>query len=441
MGVGGVGVSALARLCKAEGAVVSGTDISNSLTVNKLKSEGFDILSESAVNVLNYDMVVHSNAVAETNQIIMKAKRGSIPVFKRGEVLAKIISNDKSIAVTGSHGKTTITFLLGSVLLTSHDANYLYGGGMESVTQTNYIMGEGSWIVAELDESDKTFLEASPKITIISNLDFEHVDEYKDFAEQKEVFCKYINNLSPDSVLIINGDDVELKNISEQNFKGKELICCGVHVSNNYQIKGFKNTDEGIEFDIIYAGHSWHMKLTLKGRHNAFNSLYAFVAALKTGVDPDQIISPLSCFKGVKRRMELLKELPGGGFLISDYGHHPTEISSVLDAYLERGKFVKLAVVFEGHRNSRVGFFLNEFSDALGKADKVVLVDLHTAYEKGDSESLLENIRNNLGSKCVRVSNDLVVSYIEKNFNNGEIVVIFSAGKIDSIIRKGFKIC
>jgi len=441
MGIGGVGVSALARLCKANGACVSGTDINDSLMLNKLESEGINILSESDVNLKDYDIIVHSNAVSISNKIVIEAKKNRIPVYKRGEMLAEVISNDRSVAVTGSHGKTTVTFLLGNILLQSMDAKYVYGGGTEVINQTNYIAGEGLWIVAELDESDKTFLKARPGITIISNLDFEHVDEYKDFTEQKQVFCSYIKNLSSDSILIINGDDDELRKISKEYFKGKEIIHCGFGVGNDYQIKNFNNTDKGIEFKVIVEQNNFPIELKLKGKHNALNSLYAFVVALKIGVTPRQIIDALFSFKGVKRRMEVLKELSGGGILISDYGHHPTEISSVLDAYRDNDNISKIVAVFEGHRNSRVSFFLEEFCEVLAKADLVVLVDLHTAYEEGDSESLLKNIKNCIGSKCIRVSNDMVVSYIEKNFISGEIVVIFSAGKIDSIIRKGLKLC
>jgi len=441
MGIGGVGVSALARLCKDNGAFVSGTDINDSLLLNELEGEDIKILLESEVDLRDYDMIVHSNAVSISNKILIDAKKIGIPVFKRGEMLAEVISNDRSVAVTGSHGKTTVTFLLGNILLKSMDAKCVYGGGTEVINQTNYIIGKGEWIVAELDESDKTFLKASPGITIISNLDFEHVDEYKNFTEQKQVFCSYIKNLSPDSILIINGDDEELKKISKEYFKGKEIICCGFSVENDYQIKDFTNTDNGIKFKVVAELNDFPIRLTLKGKHNALNALYAFVSALKIGPPPKQIIDALFSFKGVKRRMEVLKELSGGGVLISDYGHHPTEISSVLDAYRDNDNGLKIIAIFEGHRNSRVSFFLEEFCEALGKADSVVLVDLHTAYEDGDSESLLNNIKNCIGSKCIRISNDMVVSYIEKNFISGEVVIVFSAGKIDSIIRKGLKLC
>lgn len=433
MGIGGIGVSALALMCKSLGAQVSGCDKKESKPILKtLKDKGIRILPENEYDLKGVDYLVYSNAVPFQHEIIQAAIKAGISIFKRGEFLGKFINENKSIAVTGSHGKTTVTFLIGHILKECNRSPKIYGGGIGLKEESNYIHGDGDWLVAELDESDRTFVGAKPTITVITNMDYEHIDLYKTKKEHTKAFEEFISGMKADSVLIINGDDEELLSISKNNFKGNSLITCGQGAHNRAKINVIMNGGTKVEFN--HNGRKITLTSGLKGIHNAYNQTFAYFAGISVGLKPEELIDSISHFKGVRRRYEILRVLQNNTEIISDYGHHPTEIKAVLDTVVKDGKN-KIIAVFEPHKNSRLGYFMNDFASVLQTADKVICTDIYTAGEGGDVGALMKELIEKIGNKAIYVSKNDIMNFVIDNYCKGEKVILFSAGDLDSIFR------
>ncbi|MBN2144823.1 MAG: UDP-N-acetylmuramate--L-alanine ligase [Candidatus Aureabacteria bacterium] len=437
MGIGGIGVSALARLYLNRGALITGCDAQGTTKLENLKADGVRIIDEGEIRVCDYDWIIHTNAISSSHPILLEAQRNGILVSKRGEALSVLLSDGSSIGVTGSHGKTTTTFMIGTLLTSAGLSPCIYGGGVDMNQKTNFIPGNGSWLVAEMDESDRTFVKACPQITVITNLEHEHVNEYPTFESQIQVFRDYLRCQKPESILIVNGDDPVLNELAEKNFKGKRMIRCGKKKENDYQWLEMREERDGLTVRMRTPEGEWICRTFQYGRHNVYNMTLAAACAHITGINGEKIEKGFMQFKGVKRRMEKIKDLPQGGKLITDYGHHPTEIKAVLMTLrnqVQTGE--RMVAVFEAHRMSRLMSFLDNFAEVLSMADEVILADIHTAGEKGDPEPILDDLRKKIGTdKCFRVKTDKIPSYIESYYQK-ETVVLLTAGDLDSLVRE-----
>ena len=436
MGVGGIGVSALARYAKDNGAFVAGCDANDSPVLKALETEGIRILTEKNVLVSDYEGIIRSNAVPKEHVILQEALRLGIPVWRRGDVLADILSNTSSIAVTGSHGKTTITSLIAHLLKSAGKDPTLYGGGIDLASKTNYIGGKGKWFVAEMDESDRTFVAARPLISVISNLELEHVDQYPTFNLLKEAFAQYLSQSREGAFWIMNGDDPVLVELKQHFSHSENIVVCGQKVQHSYRLLYVEQRPEGIKIEISTPKGNMVIQSRLLGLHNAYNMLMAAAAAHLAGLTNDQICDGFRKYPGVKRRFELLKILSGGTELISDYGHHPTEIGAVLKA-VKSEKNHKIIAVFEAHRCSRFKALMNEFALVFKGVDKLIVTDIHTAGEPDETESLVQELISKTGEvPSLYVPYREVYDYILKEFGQGEKVILFTAGKLDSVVRE-----
>ena len=436
MGVGGIGVSALARYAKDNGANVTGCDASYTPFLSTLETEGIRILPEENVSACDYEEIIRSNAVPREHPILQEAGKLGIPVWRRGDILADILSETDSIAVTGSHGKTTITFLIAHLLSSAGLSPTVYGGGIDLAAKTNYIGGKGKWFVAEMDESDRTFVAAKPLITVISNLELEHVDQYPTFNLLKEAFAQYLSQSREGAFWVMNGDDPVLVELKQHFAHTENILVCGQKVQHPYRLLFVEQRAEGIKIEISTPRGSMTIPSRLLGIHNAYNMLMAAAAAHLAGLTNEQICEGFRSYPGVKRRFELLKVLNGGTELISDYGHHPTEIGSVLKAVKTEKKH-KIVAVFEAHRCSRFKALMNEFALVFKGVDRLVVTDIHTAGEPDQTSILVRELMDKVGDvPSVYVPRHQIYDYIIKEFYQGEKVILFTAGKLDYVIRE-----
>ncbi len=436
MGIGGIGVSALARLYKDAGAAISGCDLHSSYQLKILETEGFRILSEHNVNVCDYELVIYTHAIPETHPILIEARKQKIPVLERGAALAQKLCGDGTVAITGSHGKTTLTFLTGTILAKAGRDPTVCGGGTDRVWDSNYRRGSGEFFVAEMDESEPTFLRARPKVTLISNLDHEHVDEYPTKAHLIRTFSQFIGTLPSDSTLVIYAEDRTLLDISLKFFRGERLIKCGLNGSWDYVLKEVHEDKNGLSLQITSSKGSLHCQSPLWGWHNALNITLASACAHACGLSNEEIKTAVPHFLGVKRRLEVLKEQNDGGRLYTDYAHHPTEIQTVLSTLRKHFPTQPLVSIFEAHRLTRLSTFLDGFSEILASSDFVILADVHRAEETGDAEALLLKLSEKIGKeKCIRIKTSELCAHLQARPTH-EIQVILSAGNLDALIRK-----
>lgn len=441
IGIGGIGMSALSRLYKSYGVSVSGYDDNQSEILTTLKKEGIEIFDSLNIELNEFDIVIYSSDISKEHYLMQEALKLNKTLIKRGEALSEIINNTDSIAITGAHGKTTLTLLISLVLKTGGLEPYVYAGGIDLKYNSNFIKGNGNILVAEMDESDATFISAKPLYTIITNIDHEHVTKYKTINDVIEAFTSFIINLPLNSTLILNGDDIILRELCTKNFKGKNVILCGKNNKCNnffYDIKTINK--KGMTLQISCSKEQYSIETSLIGEHHASNITLALALFSELKIDKNSIYSGIKEFKGVKRRLEKIFVNDYKGVWYSDYGHHPAEINAVLTAMKNVNSDIKLNVVFEAHRFSRLLTFFDDFVSALKKADFIILSDIYAASEKGNAEEMIDKLLKSIGrEKTIHLHNKDIYPYMRQHFNDNSNVIIFSAGSLDYEIRKNIK--
>jgi UDP-N-acetylmuramate--alanine ligase len=436
MGIGGIGVSALARLYKDAGAIVSGCDLHASYLLKTLEREGITILSENEVCVQDYTRIIHTHAIPETHPILMEAHKQKIPVLERGAALAQKLCGKGTVAITGSHGKTTLTFLIGTLLTKAGRNPTVCGGGIDHVLDSNYRSGSEETFVAEMDESEPTFLKARPQVTLISNLDHEHVDAYPTKDHLVQTFSQFLSHLPSESTLVIYAEDQTLLEISRKYFCGKRLITCGLNSAWDYVLKEVHESKNGLSLQITGPKKTLHCQSPLLGLHNAMNITLASACAHACGLSDEEIELGIPHFFGVKRRLEILQK-NHARYLVTDYAHHPTEIQTVFSTLHKCFPTQPLVAIFEAHRLTRISAFMEGFVKTLASFDCVILADVHSAGESGDAETLLSELREKIGKeKCMRVKNSELYTHLQTRPLTDEIQVLLSAGNLDEVIRK-----
>lgn len=441
IGIGGIGMSALSRLYKSYGISVSGYDDNKSDILSALNREGIMIYNLQDIDLNKFDVVIYTSDISKEHCLMQEAVKLNKPLIKRGEALSEIINNTDSIAVTGAHGKTTLTLLISLVLKTGGLEPYVYAGGIDLKSNSNFIEGKGNILVAEMDESDATFLSAKPHYTLITNIDHEHVTKYKTLNDVIEAFSTFIINLPLYSTLIVNGDDIILREICTKSFKGKNIIFCGKNNKlNDYKYSVKKINKTGMIFQISSLKEQYSFETSLIGEHHASNITLAYALFNELGINKNTIYSGIKDFKGVKRRLEKIYSNEYGGVWYSDYGHHPAEINAVITAMKNVNSDIRLNVIFEAHRFTRLQTFFDDFVKALKQANFVIISDIYTANEEGNALQMIEKLQKNIGhDKSIHINNNDIYTYMKQNLNDNSIVIIFSAGSLDYEIRKNIK--
>ncbi len=434
VGIGGIGMSGIAEVLHNLGYLVTGSDLSSSDTTLRLAALGIPVYyGHQASHVAdNVDVVVTSTAVRQDNPEVEEAHKRLIPVVPRAEMLAELMKMKFSIAVSGSHGKTTTTSIIASLLAQGGlDPTMVIGGKLAAIG-SNARLGNGEIIVAEADESDGSFLKLSPCLAVITNIDLEHVDYYRNLDEIKEAFISFANRVPFYGSTVLCSDDENIRTIMPAI--KRKFITYGINSEADFKATEISFQGATSLFTLRRRGNFLgRVKLNAPGLFNVYNALAAIVISLEIDLPLDQIIAGLSSFSGVKRRLEV-KGIVNGVLVVDDYGHHPTEIRATLAAarhIWEGRKFV----VFQPHRYSRTSALFQEFAASFADADSLIVTDIYPAGESAlpgvDSERLQQAISSCGHQNVAYVGGlDRIVDRLIEQARPGDVIITLGAGSI-----------
>lgn len=432
IGIGGIGMSGLAKLLINQNVQVSGSDIANSANTLALTQAGAKIfIGHSSNNIQPGVPVVYSSDISESNPELETAKKLQCPLWHRSDLLNEIMQTYKPLVIAGTHGKTTTTSLLTAVLLEADFEPAYAVGGIVNQLGSNAGEGKGDYFVAEGDESDGTFLKYSPYGAIVTNIDLDHMNYYKTEKALLETFDKFIKKINSPSHLFWCGDDTRLRQLNPPG------VSYGFQPHNHLRIDNFKQSGWNQSYDIHYEGKTYlDVKVNLTGRHNALNSAAVFGLAIKLGADENSIRTALRQFGGVKRRCEKKGDVHGIE-IYDDYAHHPTEIETTLKAIRDAVKERRLIAIFQPHRYSRMQHCIGTFNTCLQDADEIIVTDLYTAGENPipgvTTEKIVEEIQTNHRSKVTYIPRDQILSYLLKHCVPHDVIVTLGAGDITKL--------
>ena len=444
VGISGIGMSGIAELMQDKGYLVQGSDITLNENTRRLKKKGIKFfLLHHKKNINNVDAVVYSSAIKKNNPEIKQALKMKIPLLSRADMLAELMKNKKSIAIAGSHGKTTTTSLIGNILnQAKFDPTIVNGGIINSLSRNNRY-GKGEWMVVEADESDGSFLKLPHEISIITNLDIEHLDFYSSKENLFNAFENFVNMLPFYGTSIVCLDDKNLKSLVKK-IKTRNII--------SYSIKS-KKADVYI-YDIVKSTTKTAFKLKVNrnkiilssnyiftintiGNHNVLNGTASIIAAKLVGVDNNSINKALENYIGVKRRFTFLGK-KNQALIFDDYAHHPTEILATLNAAKNLNN--NIVVIFQPHRYSRTKILFDEFIKVLSKAKNLILLETYSAGEKkikgSTSEDLYFKLKiNNNNLVYLKKTNNLD-KFLHKYIIKKNTIIFMGAGSISNIAKK-----
>ncbi len=440
VGIGGIGMSGLAQIMKNMGFRVQGSDQNknkNTISCSKLGIKTF--IGHSSINVRRVNILVKSTAIKNNNIEIRYAKKNRIPIYSRAEVLADVVSLKKNIIITGSHGKTTTTSLVAKILSDQKLDPTIINGGVINSFKSNAKLGKGEWAILEADESDGSFLKLPINYSIVTNIDYEHLDYYKSYKNLENSFIKFIDKTPPTGKAIVCIDNKNVRNILHK-IKNKNILFYGENKKSNYIIKKIKYSYNFTTFDLSFKNKNnkitsiKNINVKLLGKHNVLNAAAAFIVCLNLGANINTIKRSLKNFSGVQRRMTKVFSKNQNDFY-DDYAHHPTEINSILEGVQNVNPKRKIISVFEPHRYSRVMSLKNDFSKCFYKSDLVIICPLYAAGEKKDFKFSLVNfaklISRNSKTQVILVKNELELrNYFKKNLITDEIIIGMGAGVI-----------
>ena len=446
VGIGGIGMSGLALIMKGMGFNVQGSDVLINKNIERLKKDKIKInIQHNKNNIMRATIVVVSSAIKKNNPELIEAIKKQLPIYKRGKMLANIVSLTKNIVVTGSHGKTTTTSLLAAIFSkTKLDPTIINGGVLNAIKSTAKL-GKSDWCILEADESDGSFIHVPPTYSIITNIDREHMDYYNSINDLKNLFIKFINKVPSFGKSFICIDDKNNKDLLRK-IKIKNFYTYGVNPKSQFRIKNIKQVKEFSEFDLVINLPGKKniiinkIKIPLLGIHNILNSTAAIAVALSIGISKNIIKSGLKEFKGVQRRFNKIFTYRETSFY-DDYAHHPTEIKEVLNGVRAVYKKEEVVCVFQPHRISRLKDLKKEFSLSFQKADAVILCPVYTAGEKMKLgfhyNSFAKDIIKNSKVKLFMVNDQYELAKLIKNTIYGKkIVVGMGAGTISTWMKE-----
>ena len=445
VGIGGIGMSGLSLIMKGKGFRIQGSDISENKNIERLRKEKIKIfIGQKKQNIKNATIVVISSAIKKNNPELIEAKRKNLPVITRGKMLAHIVSLMRNIVVVGSHGKTTTTSLVASILQkTKLDPTIINGGVINSLKNTARL-GKSEWSILEADESDGSFIHIPPTYSIITNIDREHMDFYKSLDNLKKYFNEFIEKVPSFGKSFICLDD-KINSELVRKLNNRKFYTYGTNSKSNFLIKNIKQNIKFTQFDLeIKVPNKKKLfirkiKIPLLGVHNVRNSVAALAVALTVGISVSDIKKRLFNFEGVQRRFNKIFSYNDIDFY-DDYAHHPTEIKFVLEGVKQVYSSFEKVCIFQPHRISRLKDLRKEFSFAFQNADTVLLCPVYTAGEKiklGFSYlNFAKEIIKNSKVKLFLI-NDFkqLAIFLKKNMYGKKIVIGMGAGSISNWMR------
>ncbi|MDR2157934.1 MAG: UDP-N-acetylmuramate--L-alanine ligase [Holosporaceae bacterium] len=444
VGIGGIGMSGIADILVNLGYKVSGSDIKSNAMTTKLVRKGVHIeIGHNSENARGASVLVVSSAVAKDNPEIVEARRLGIPVIKRAEMLAELMKMKLSIAVAGTHGKTTTTSLIAAMLDQASMDPTVINGGVINAYNSNARLGAGDWIVVEADESDGSFARLMSTIAVVTNIDFDHIDNFNSFSELSGLFSNFIENIPFYGTAILCADHLEVKKISERIID-RRVITYGLSAEKaDVSCTNLVLSSSGAEFNMAFSddvvkryklkSNIWeNFTLNMFGAHNVQNALAAVSVGLELSIPEEDMRVALGSFMGVRRRFTNVAEIDGVK-IIDDYAHHPAEIEAVLKG--ARNAVVgKIFAVVQAHRHTRLRNFLADFARVLELSDHIFVVPIYSAGEKHngvDHFSLLDLLGKN-GATPASFTPDLpsLIHEIKDKIRSGDMVIFLGAGDI-----------
>lgn len=451
IGIGGIGMSAIAKILKTQGYTVSGCDLDKEQrTIQELINLGCKISFEHNSQMCNdhsVDVLVHSTAVKPNNPEIVNAINRNIPVVHRSIMLAEIMKHKYSIAISGSHGKTTTTAMISHILIQAQmDPTIVVGGHLKSISE-NAKFGQGEFLVVEADESDRSFENLHPALAVVTNIDLEHLETYSDIEDIKYAFKNFLNNLPFYGKAILCIDDNEVKSIIPE-------------LKNSFITYGIDNEADLYANDLeIFATHStfdlWQknnflgtVNINMPGKHNILNSLAAIAISMEVGIDFETIAEALKSFQGIERRFSYNGQFKGAE-IFDDYGHHPNEIINTLAVAKKRAKG-KLHVVFQPHRYTRTNKLWNQFISAFvdNQIDSLIITDIFPASETPianiNGQNLVKDIKQKRSGYPVTylsAEDDFsnIIEQLKETIGENDLLLLLGAGKVNKIAGKLIK--
>ncbi len=443
IGIGGIGVGALAALSLDKGYYVSGSDVRSNQVTEHLRERGADIfMGHTLENMQGADYVVFSSAIQEDNPELVEAKRRRIPVMHRAELLAELMEGYIGITVAGAHGKTTTTSMIAHLLMKAGLQPTTTIGGIVNGTQAHAQLGKGEYFVTEVDESDGSFLYFTPRYSVVTNIDLEHIDYYHDWASILNAYQKFIGQTAEDGNLLVYGDDKNLFNLTKDS--GRPFKTYGFSQHNHIYAVNISFDHFESRFDVYVDGENrGQIILRIPGRHNVANALACISLGLNLSIDLDVIRASLKEYGGVQRRFQLKGEIDDI-WVIDDYAHHPTEIQTTLETAqlfkqslqsAPKGDEInKLITIFQPHRYSRVQGLLEEFVASFANSDYLVITDIYAASEQPiegvTAEKLCERVRSATDKPVIYLPKDEIIDHVLNIVKPRDVVMTLGAGDI-----------
>ena len=435
IGVGGAGMSALARILLDQGYQVSGSDQKMSDVAKQLAARGAKIFEgHDAANVKGADAVVVSTAIPENNVELAAAKAQGIRRLHRSDINAALLNAAKGIAVAGAHGKTTTTSMIGLIL--EHggvDPTIVIGGQVDYLADGNARLGRGEYLVSEADESDGSFLKLLPHIAVVTNVENDHMDHYGTMENIKKAFRQFLENTDEKTgTCVLCADNENLREISKN--LPRRVVFYGTSEDADYRAVNIAPEGTGVAFDVEKDGETLvRVRLNIPGHHNVLNALGSVVTGILCGVSPQKSAEALARFHGAKRRFET-KGRAAGVWIVDDYAHHPTEIAATLRAARQTSP-KRLVCAFQPHRYSRTQLLQKEFGGAFKDADLLILTDVYSAGEAPiagvSGETIVNAVKAATGQKTTYVKTRAdVAPYLETIVRDGDLVLTMGAGDI-----------
>ncbi|MDD7569122.1 MAG: UDP-N-acetylmuramate--L-alanine ligase [[Actinobacillus] rossii] len=444
VGIGGAGMGGIAEVLLNEGYAVTGSDIAENAVTERLSALGAKIfIGHVADNVQNASVVVVSSAIKPDNVEVVAAHDNRIPVIQRAQMLAELMRFRHGIAIAGTHGKTTTTAMISMIYTQAGLDPTFVNGGLVKSAGTNAYLGASRYFIAEADESDASFLHLQPMVSVVTNMEPDHMDTYHgDFEEMKRTYVNFLHNLPFYGLAVMCADDPVLMELVPQ--VGRQVITYGFSENADYRIENYDQTGFQGHYDVITpTGERINVLLNVPGKHNALNATAALAVAKEEGIENTPILTALADFQGAGRRFDQLGEFirPNGKvMLVDDYGHHPTEVGVTIQAARSGWENKRVVMVFQPHRYSRTRDLFDDFVQVLSQVDVLILLDVYAAGEApiagADSRSLARSIRNLGKVDPIFVADHAQLPEImDQVLQDGDLILAQGAGNVSRLSR------
>ncbi|CDF99061.1 UDP-N-acetylmuramate--L-alanine ligase [Avibacterium paragallinarum] len=445
VGIGGAGMGGIAEVLLNEGYQITGSDIAENAVTNRLTSLGAKIyFSHQAANIEGASVVVVSSAIKDDNVEVVEAHKNRIPVIQRAQMLAEIMRFRHGIAIAGTHGKTTTTAMISMIYAQAGLDPTFVNGGLVKSAGTNAHLGASRYLIAEADESDASFLHLQPMVSVVTNIEPDHMETYHgDFEEMKQTYVNFLHNLPFYGLAVLCADDPVLTELIPK--VGRQVITYGFNENADYRIENYQQTGFQGHYTVVTPqDERVNVLLNVPGKHNALNATAAFAVAKEEGISNESILAALADFQGAGRRFDQLGQFirPNGKvMLVDDYGHHPTEVGVTIEAAKKGWENKRIVMIFQPHRYSRTRDLFDDFVQVLSQVDVLIMLDVYAAGEApiagADSRSLCRSIRN-LGKvdPIFLAEQENLAQILDQVIQDGDLILAQGAGNVSKLSRQ-----